>query len=144
MAYLVPAEFKTHVYAEIVTEITRGDATIADSAIAEAIKMTKGYLSRFDLNKLFNDAAVGFVTDENLKAMVKDIAIWRMIRLSNPNLSIEIARTNFEDAIKWLKDVQKGDADPEGWPYKADDAATGYPEGSAVSMTSNTARNNHY
>lgn len=144
MSYLVQADFNTHIYAEIVTEITRGDASIATKCINEAIKMAKGYLSRFNLVKLFDETANGFVDDENLKAQVKDIAVWRMIRLSNPNLSIEIARTNFEDAIEWLKDVQKGIVDPEGWPYRDDDADTAFPEGNTISYITNEKRRNHY
>lgn len=144
MAYLIQADFKTHIYAEIITEITRSDNTICPIAINEAISTAKGYLSRFNKTKLFDDAATGFVNDPQLLAAVKDIAVWRMIRLANPNLSIEMARTNYEDAINWLKDVQKGIADPDGWPYKDDDTDTDFPEGNAVSYTSNTKRSNHY
>lgn len=144
MAYLVQADFKTHIYAEIITEITRSDTTICPIAINEAISTAKGYLSRFNKTKLFDDGATGFVNDPQLLAAVKDIAVWRMIRLANPNLSIEMARTNYEDAINWLKDVQKGIADPDGWPYKDDDTDTDFPEGNAVSYTSNTKRSNHY
>lgn len=142
--YLVQADFKTHIYAEIITEITRSDATICPIAIAEAIATAKGYLSRFNRTKLFDANATGFVDDPQLLAAVKDIAVWRMIRLANPNLSIEMARTNYEDAIAWLKDVQKGTADPEDWPYVDDDEDTDRDESTSVSYVSNDKRTNHY
>lgn len=144
MAYLVQADFKTHMYAEIITEITRSDNTICPIAIAEAIATAKGYLSRFNRTKLFDPAATGYVADAQLLAAVKDIAVWRMIRLANPNLSVEMARTNYEDAIAWLKDVQKGTADPEGWPYVDDDEDTDRDETTAISHISNDKRTNHY
>lgn len=142
--YLVQADFKTHIYAEIITEITRSDATICPIAINEAIATAKGYLSRFNRTKLFDTNDANFVNDPQLLAAVKDIAVWRMIRLANPNLSVEMARTNYEDAIAWLKDVQKGNADPENWPYKDDDTTTDFPEGNAVSYISNQRKNNYY
>ncbi len=144
MAYLIQADFKTHVYAEVITEITRSDNTICPIAIAEAIATAKGYLSRFNRTKLFDDANANFVNDPKLLSVVKDIAVWRMIRLSNPNLTIDMARTHFEDAIAWLKDVQKGVVDPESWPYVDDDTETDFPEGSHMSYMSNDKRNNHY
>lgn len=144
MAYLVQADFKTHIYAELITEITRGDATICPIAINEAIATAKGYLSRFNRTKLFDDAHANFVNDPQLLAAVKDIAVWRMIRLANPNLSVEMARTNYEDAIAWLKDVQKGNADPESWPYVDDDEDTDGDESASVRYMSNDKRTNHY
>ncbi len=144
MEYLVQADFNTHVYAEIITEITRSDAGICRAAINEAITAAKGYLSRFNRTKLFNPDADGFVPDAQLLAVVKDIAVWRMIRLANPNLSVEMARTNYEDAISWLKDVQKGTVDPDGWPYADDDEDTDRDESASVSYISNDKRNNHY
>lgn len=144
MPYLVQADFKTHIYAEIITEITRSDTTICPIAINEAIATAKGYLSRFNRTKLFDPDASGYVADAQLLAAVKDIAVWRMIRLANPNLSVEMARTNYEDAIAWLKDVQKGIADPDGWPYVDDDADTDRDESTSVSYVSNDKRTNHY
>lgn len=144
MPYLIEADFKTHIYAETITAITRSDGTIVTSAIDEAISTAKGYLSRYNRTKLFDPTATGFVSDKQLLAVVKDIAVWRMVRLANPNISIEMARTNYEDAIEWLKDVQKGIVDPEGWPYQDDDEDTDVNEGEAISYRSNDKRTNDY
>ncbi|MGQ0740207.1 MAG: phage protein Gp36 family protein [Bacteroidota bacterium] len=144
MPYLVQADLKTHVYAEIITEISRSDNTICPIAITEAIATAKGYLSRFNRTKLFDPDATGFVNDPQLLAVVKDITVWRMIRLANPNLSVELARTNYEDAIAWLKDVQKGVVDPDGWPYVDDDEDTDGDESAAIRYMSNEKRTNHY
>lgn len=144
MAYLIQGDFKTHIYAETLTAITRADATIVPIAITEAIATAKGYLSRFNRTKLFDPTATGYVADAQLLAIVKDIAVWRMIRLGNPNIKLELARTNYEDAIEWLEKVQKGIIDPEGWPYQVDDEDTDNPEGSQIAYKSNDKRTNGY
>jgi phage gp36-like protein len=116
------------------------DVDIVSKAINAAISETKSYLSRYDRTKLFD----GTVTDENLKDKVKDIACWHLIKLANPNIDVAMFRTAYEDAIAWLKDIQRGVADPEGWLYPTDDSATDFDENTAVKLYSNTKRTNHY
>jgi len=145
MPYLVKADFKTHLYDEITDAITRADDSIVSEAINTAISEAKSYLSRFNLLQLFgNDATAATVTDLNLKNKVKDMASWYIVRLANPNINMELMRTLYEDALKWLKDVQKGNADPEGWPYKDDNADTAFNENNFVQFSTNTKRDNHY
>lgn len=118
---------------------------IVDKAIKTAIAKAKSYLSRFDLLKLFgNHLTTEEVDDENLKSLVKDIACWYLVRLANPNINLELFRTIYEDAITWLVLVQKGGADPEGWPYKEDNADTEYDESSGIQWSSNQKRRQHY
>ena len=143
MAYLAKADLKTHIYIAIITEIDRGDTTIIPLQIDAAISEAKSYCSRFDLVKLFDPAATGFVDDKNLLDKVKDLACWKIIKLANPNVNMELFRTNYEDAISWFEKVQSGKADP-GWPVPADDVDSDIKEGSQVQMQSNTKRENHY
>lgn len=147
--FLLAGDLDTHIYSEIRDEIVRDDADVITKAIKEAIVEAKGYMSRFDLLKLFgNDAADPVVDptvdDENLKSKVKDIVIWRLIRLANPNINIELARTNYEDTIKWFQSLQAGKVDPEGWPYKVDDALTKFNENNTIQSSYNKKRRQHY
>ena len=87
---------------------------------------------------------IASLSDINLKNKVKEITAWHLIKLANPNINMQLFRTGYEDAIAWLKDVQKGNADPDGWPYKDDDEETNFPEGNTISYTSNPKRENHY
>lgn len=144
MAYLVQADLKTHIYSELITEIQRSDTDITATAINEAIAMAKGYLSRFNITKLFDDGNVSFVDDKQLLSVVKDITVYKLIKLSNPNLMVDEMRIRFEEAIAWLKDVQRGVVDPPGWPYKDDDADTDTDEAAAIQYLSNDKRSNHY
>ncbi len=129
--------------AEIVDKITRDDDTIADTAIAAAIAEAKSYLAKYDTADLFGDTPT--VADANLKMKVKDMACWHLVKLANPNVNFELFRTAYEDAIEWLKEIRSGEGgDPEGWPYKEDDADTDRTEGQGFYSSSNTKRSNHW
>ncbi|ULT44120.1 hypothetical protein KRR40_12590 [Niabella defluvii] len=89
-------------------------------------------------------APEGFVSDLNLLNKVKDLAAWHLIRLSNPNIHIDLFRQSYEDAIDWFKQVQKGQASPYGWPPRVDDPGTPYIEGGPIQWHSNPKRNNYF
>lgn len=145
MPFLVQADLKTHLYAEVIDEITREDDSIVDRAIKSAIAEAKSYLSRYDLLKLFgNDVTEPEVLSEHLRNICIDIASWHLVKLCNPNVNMELFKTVYDDAIKFLEKVMKGQADPEGWPYKADDPATTENENSFVQWGSNKKRKNHF
>lgn len=145
MAFLSPADLQTHIYAELITEITRTDASLAPRAIDAAIAEAKSYLRKYDLVKLFGDVAnAATVVDENLKNKVKDLACWHLIKLSNPNIDLALFRSAYEDALKWLEKIAKGLIDPDGWIYKPIDVNTGFPKNASVYKSSNSKRSNHY
>ncbi len=145
MPIITQADLATNIYAEIITEITRHDATIADRAIATAIQETKMYLGKYDLGALFgNDrGAEPSVHDEYLKSLVKDLACWHLLRLSNATVELTIFRTAYEDAIAALKSIMSGHAQPQGWPY-ADTTGETTPKGDAINLSCNPKRNNFY
>lgn len=138
-------DLKTHAYREIIDEIIRSDEDIVDLAIANAIAECKLYLSRYDRAQLFgsapDDTAATF-TDPYLTGLVKDIAMWQLINLGNPNMLSDQLRTRYEDAIATLKLIQSGKANPD-WPY-FDATGIETPPGVSVSAHSNTKRVNRY
>lgn len=145
MLFLTEADLNTHMYPEIITEITRADATVAPKAISAAIAEAKSYLRKYDLLKLFGTADTpAEVEDENLKNKVKDLACWHLIKLANPNIDLALFRTAYEDATKWLDKITKGFLDPDGWPYRPVDEDTGFPQNASVYFNSNSKRKNHY
>jgi hypothetical protein len=84
------------------------------------------------------------VQSEHLQNVVKDIACWHLVRLANPNVNLELFRTTYEDAIRFLEKVMKGQADPEGWPYKPDNPLTEGNENTGIQWTSNRKRKQHF
>ena len=144
MPVITPADLATNIYPEIITEITRTDTTLANRAIDVGIQEAKTYLARFDLIQLFGtDTTPPTVTDEYLKSLVKDLACWHLLRLSNAGIDYAVYRTAYQDAISTLKSIMVGQAQPSGWPY-ADTAAESVPSGDAITWSSNPKRNNYY
>jgi hypothetical protein len=144
MPIITQADLATNIYSEVIIEITRSDTTIADRAIAAAVQEAKMYLGRYDLLQLFGtDTAAPTVSDEYLKSLVKDLACWHLLRLSNTSLDYAAFRTTYTDAIASLKNIQSGQAAPEGWPY-ADTSAETAPPGDSIDWSSNPKRNNYY
>jgi phage gp36-like protein len=148
MPFLTKSDFRTHLYQEVINNITRDDDSIVDKGISAAIAEAKSYLNRYDLLALFgNSTTEPTVLEadlEHLRDVVKDIACWKMIKLANPNINLELYRTMYEDAIKWLDKVLKGQVDPDGWTYKPDDPNTTEDEGSSVRWSSNAKRTQHF
>ncbi len=141
MAFLTPTQMKTHIYPNVSTAISQGDATLLLDAINSAIGEAKGYCSRFRIEQLFDneEAVVGWVADPTLLMHVKSIAKWHFINVCNVNVDMELASTRYDQAIGWLKNIQSGKVVPEGWP-----PAT--PEGKETFFhtSSNPKRKNHY
>jgi hypothetical protein len=144
MPIITQSDLSTHIYSEVINEITRTDNTIVDKAINTAIQETKMYLSRYDLLALFGtDTIAPSVTDEYLKSLVKDITCWHLIRLANINVDYTAYRNNYFDAINALKTIMNGGANPDGWPYK-DTTTESFPDGDSITWNSNTKRENYY
>ncbi len=143
MSLITPADLATHIYPEIINEITRNNDTIAEEAIAAATQETKLYLSRYDLVQLFGtETEEPLINDTLLKSLVKDIAVWHLLKLSNTNIDQATHRQVYEDAIKTLKNIMSGTAVPEGWPFA--EHSTNESDGDTISWTSNAKRKNYY
>ncbi|MBS0647380.1 MAG: DUF1320 family protein [Verrucomicrobia bacterium] len=108
--FLTPEEVNTHLYGEVVTEISRADTTILQSAISAAIEEAKGYLTAYDLTAIFS--ATGADRNSVLLLFCKDIAVWHFINLSNPAVEMQLRLERYEKAIKWLEKVQSGKTNP--------------------------------
>jgi phage gp36-like protein len=111
---VIPQDFKTHLYAEIIDAIDRADEEILQDAIASAEAEAMGYLSRYDTDLLF--AREDEARDPLLMQRVKDIAVWHFINLANPDTNMQLRKTRYDEAIAWLKDIQKGQVIMKNWP----------------------------
>jgi len=144
MPLITQADLGTHLYADVLSEITRADDTIVSKAIDTAIQEAKMYLARYDLLQLFgDDTTPATIQDEYLKSLLKDIACWHIIRLANANVDYNAFRTAYQDAIAVLKSIMCGDANPAGWPYR-DTSADSFPDGDDVGWSSNPKRENYF
>ena len=111
------ADLKTHLYAELVTAISRDDETIMQAAIAAAEQQAKGYLGRYNIAALFG--TTGASRDPLLLMYLKDLAAWHFITLANANIDMSVRKSRFDDAIDALKNIQAGKVFHEDWPLPA-------------------------
>jgi hypothetical protein len=137
MAFLTEAELKTRAHLEIITAITRDDSTIVPIIISESISLMKGYLSsRYDVGTIFQ--ATGVDRDEVVLKMLKDIVLYAIYSLGNPQMMTKIVKDNFEAAMDWLKGVQSQKINPDLPVMDASNPVT------YVRAGSNPRRKSHY
>jgi phage gp36-like protein len=134
---LTIADMKTHLYAGVRNVITQGDTSILQNAIDTAIAEAKGFCSRFNLVLLFDETDL---PDPILQMHCKNMAKWHFITLANPSIDYTDAETRYDQAIKWLKEVQAARAVPPGWLLAQPEAE----RGTYFHVKSNPKRKNHY
>lgn len=105
--YLPLSELKTHTYEHQLQAIIRQDETIALAAIDTAISFAKSKLMKtYDVEAIFS-------ARENqrhplLLKIIKDIALWELIALANPDIDYQDKKFRYEQAVDWLTAVYKG------------------------------------
>ncbi len=112
MAFLTKDELKTKSHIEIIDAITRDDDTIVDMIISESISFMKGYLTaRYDADAVFSKT--GSLRDQVVLKILKAIVIYEIYSSHNPRMMSEVVKANHEQAIAWLKEVRKGNINPD-------------------------------
>lgn len=144
MPLITLSDLDTHLYAEVISEITRDNEAIANEAIAVAEQEAKLYLGRYDLNALFGtEEAAPTLQDVFLKSIVKDIACWHLLRLANTGTDYQAAHAVYVEAIATLKAIMEGNMEPQ-WPYAAPIDDSAIPDNTAIYWSSNNRRENFY
>lgn len=111
MAFLTIEELSTHLYGEVMDEISRSDNDKPQEAIDAAIEEAGSYLrDAYDVAATF--AATGNQRNPVLLLYVKDIAVWHFIQLSNVSVEMQLRLDRYEKAVEYLKRVQNGKANP--------------------------------
>ncbi|MDO6808094.1 DUF1320 family protein [Zobellia galactanivorans] len=138
---LTATDFKTRIYPELVDAISREDEDVLNSAMAAAEAEAMGYLHHYDIDALFG--ATGSDRDAILLVKLKDIAAWHFIVLANANIDLELTKTRYDEAIKWLEKVQSGKIYYESWPVPAPEEDSDIDGGSWL-VGSSPKRSTHY
>jgi phage gp36-like protein len=136
--FISPEEMNTHLYAENIEIISRGDETVMTAAIDSAIAEMEGYLRAYDTDSIF--LREGKNRNALLVMFAKDIAAWHFLVLCNAGHQLELRQDRYDRAISWLKAVQKGDVVPS-LPSAEKDGVSG---AGVIKFGSNTPRNNHF
>lgn len=113
--FLEIEEMRSVMYEYQMNEITEADDTIVMMAIRSAISEMKAYLTpsdqkqwqdgrpRYDVEKIFG--ATGEDRDALILELCKDIAAWRVCRLSNVDMIYQHVKDRYDLAIDWLERV---------------------------------------
>lgn len=143
MAFLTTEELYTHLYAESIETISRGNDAIPLAAIDTAIAEAYGYLGAYDRDKIF--AAEGEHRNALLLTFVKDIAVWHFLCLSNVGVELQMRQNRYERAIDYLKAVQRAEIKPN-LPVVEDSNGDGTPDNGIGEYLhgSNPKRSQHF
>lgn len=140
MAYLTIEELKTHAKEHAISAIIDGDETIALAAIDVAIEYAKSKLMKaYDTETIFS--MVEEARNPLLLKIVKDIAIWELIGLSNPNIDYTDKKFRYEQSVDWLTAVYKGMPTSLTKITVTEDEK---PKATSFTYHSNPKRQNHY
>lgn len=128
----------TSLYPEVLSAITRNDPHAAELQILSAEELCKSYLFKYDLNAVFGTTDTPPThPSEFVKKLVKIIASYYLVRMSSPNVNIELYRLDYQDAMKMLEDIRDGRNNPN-LPYATDNPDTPEDEaGDSVFYASN-------
>lgn len=140
--FVTAGELKTHMYEDVVNEITRNDDSLIDDAIDTAIDEIKGWLSKYDIENYLNTIAPN-LRNKKLLSIAKDMSAWYLIHLCNVTIDYAKWRELYDDATTWLSQVQKGQIVltlPQAVVAGSNPPQNVEP----IKWSSNPKRNNHY
>ncbi len=99
-------------YAHVIDEITEGDTSITEQAIAAAIDEAVSYLSgRYDTDKIFS--AIGSERNAMILENVKVMTIWRIITICNAETIYEMWKERYDRVVEYFNRVAKGTIAPK-------------------------------
>jgi phage gp36-like protein len=117
-------ELKSVMYEYQLQQIVGNDATIVEMAINAAEQEAKSYLAvGYNCEQIFS--AIGSNRNSLIVELVKDIALYKIVRLANVDIIYEKARERYDRAIEYLDRVASGKLAPN-LPLKTN--ATGEPQ----------------
>lgn len=135
-AYIEKSDFITIITTTALDLQTGGDDNIIAEMSNEAVAEMKAFLAtRYDVDVVF-----GVSGDERHKTVLmyaKDIALYHIFSRRHTHPMPDIRNKRYENALKWLKDVQDQIINPTDLPVASDAAKA------MVKTGGNTKRENH-
>lgn len=133
-------------YPEVLDIISRSSESAIEMQILAAESLCKSYLFKYDLVASFGTMETPpTVESPLLKKIVGTIAAWYLLRMSAPNVDIELYKSEYDATIQLLTDVRDGNQSIVELPYQLDDPNTPEREGdSGTAWASNPKRQNFF
>lgn len=114
MAFITKEDLSSLIDAENIEVITRGKDEDVEAAITAAIQEAEPYLIRYDTEAIFATTGNARAPYTHLMSIIKDIALWNLIKKRNVSIDLELANENYKNAITSLRNI-KGMI-IKGWP----------------------------
>ena len=138
--FIETKDYDATIHQEILNAVTREDDAIVEVCEDQAIAEMRGYLeSRYDCDKIF--AARGNERNALILMFAKDITIYHVMCVHNPQKFAEIRKDRYERAIEWLKGVSRLEISIADVPLLDKDTLK---EKMPFQMRSNPKRVTHY
>ncbi len=113
-------ELKTVAYTYQIDQITVDDETIVITAVETAMEEVRSYLShRYDMRKAF--AAQGAERNPQLLHIVKVIALYHIVQLSNVDMLYDRVKADYDAVVTFLNRVADGKLNPDLPPVESAD-----------------------
>ncbi|WP_066836445.1 DUF1320 domain-containing protein [Rufibacter ruber] len=123
MYFLTPSDFDLIIKQESISQITQSDPTILENAVDVAIAEIQSYLKqRFDVNAIFTQPTA--TRNEQIVMYACDIAVFHLMSRVNPRAVSEARIARYDNAIKWLNMVRKGELIPDLPLIQTEETAT--------------------
>lgn len=138
--FINPEDYDASIHREILDALIREDESLLEVCEDQAIAEMRGYLSsRFDCDKIF--AATGSERHPLVLMYAKDITLYHVFCIHNPQKISKIRIDRYERSLEWLKGVSKFEISVEGLPPLDEDSTK---LNSAFQMRSYPRRNTRY
>lgn len=138
--FINPEDYDASIHREILDALIREDESLLEVCEDQAIAEMRGYLSsRFDCDKIF--AATGSERHPLVLMYAKDITLYHVFCIHNPQKISKIRIDRYERSLEWLKGVSKFEISVKGLPALDEDSTK---LNSAFQMRSYPRRNTRY
>jgi phage gp36-like protein len=136
MAFIDKSDIESALTSEEITEITRSDDTLVDSAILSALGEMRSYLAtKYDVDTIYQ--ATGSNRDGHLVRIAVTLAVYYLFERTRPGVESDTRIERYNNAISYLKRLVHEDVNPN-LPV-----ATGS-DNDYIQSASNTKRNNYF
>lgn len=137
MAYITKQELGSSIYGYQIEQITEGNDDIIHLAIEAATDEVRSYLTGnnqkewldgrliYDVDKIF--APTNQQRNALIMGIVKTITKWWIVELCNADIIYEQAKDRYDRAVKYLKQLAKGDITLKTLPIKQNSNPNGKP-----------------
>ena len=107
-------------------QITASDSTLRQQAEAAALQLIASYTrNRYDMDTEF--AKTGDSRDPMLVNVAVNVALWFLVHRLPQQMGTDRRDQLYDEAVRWLKDVQASRATPDWARYVSADGEEGFP-----------------